>query len=87
MAHLKADGVWLGLKKCGCPVAVTVDAPDIPRKHLNESKRQFLREGLSVLYASWEDWQTKWMPIFKLDCEHDPKPARPDDLFAKAEGR
>lgn len=67
----KAVSVWLGLKLCGCPVAVCVDRHEPEyAKHVNKTKREFLRDGLSVIHASWEEWQTKYLPIFKRECGH-----------------
>ena len=62
--------VWVGLKTCGCCVAVCVDDPSIARKDVDRSKRQFLKDGLSVVSASWDEWQTKYLPAMKFDCTH-----------------
>lgn len=71
----KATGVWMGVRRCGCPVAVATDyGEDAPRQmnsHVNKCKRDFLRDGLSVVYATWEEWQTVYFPKFKRDCEHE----------------
>lgn len=79
--HHEPVGVWMGLKRCGCPVAVATDAPDIPRRHLEQSKRDFLKSGLQVVYASWDEWRVKWSPIFMKHCEHDPKPTTQASLL------
>lgn len=70
-AETKSEtSVWLGLKRCGCPVAVCVDRHEAAHaKDVSKTKREFLRDGLSVLEASWSDWETKWLPMFKADCQ------------------
>ncbi len=66
------NGVWVGLKRCGCCVAVCIDDGNPKyRKHVNAAKREFLREGLSVVNATWQDWQEKHMPNMRRTCEHD----------------
>ena len=63
-------GVWVGLRRCGCCVAVCVDDP----KHgadVNKTKREFLRDGLSVVYGTWEEWQSKYLPSMQGDCKHE----------------
>lgn len=72
MATKEQPGVWVGLRKCGCCVAVCTDEPDYP-KDVAKSKRDFLRDGLSVVYGTWEEWQTKYLPTMKRNCEHMPK--------------
>ena len=62
-------GVWVGLRKCGCCVAVVVDQPE-HQKDVNKTKREFLRDGLSVVYASWDEWQGKFLPSLQRDCGH-----------------
>ena len=62
-------GVWVGLRRCGCCMAVCVDDPAYP-KAVSKTKREFLREGLSVVYGTWEEWLTKYLPSMKADCEH-----------------
>lgn len=64
------NGVWLGLRRCGCPVAVVVDNGDHP-KDVNQSKREFLKEGLQVIAATWSEWETVYRPKFLKDCEHE----------------
>lgn len=70
MALKEHVGVWLGLRRCGCPVAVVVDMPD-HKKDTEQSKREFLREGLSVVYATWQQWETTYRPNFLSECEHE----------------
>jgi hypothetical protein len=68
--------VWVGLKACGCCVAVVVeDAPKFadPRSHrkdVEKTKREFLRDGLSVVRASWQEWQERYLPSLQRDCAH-----------------
>lgn len=64
-------GVWVGLKRCGCCVAVCVDDPDVPRKDIESSKREFLDGGLSVVYGTWDEWLTTYQPNFSRDCPHE----------------
>lgn len=70
----KATGVWMGVRRCGCPVAVATDyGDDAPREfktHINKTKREFLKDGLSVVYATWDEWIAIHSPKFLLDCEH-----------------
>ena len=61
--------VWVGIKRCGCCVAVVVDQPD-RQKHVRQCKEEFLRDGLSVIYGTWEEWRTKYMPVF-MGCSHE----------------
>ncbi len=65
-------GVWLGIKKCGCVRAVTVDT----LAGTEQDKRDFLADGLSVVYATWEQWRADYMPRLLQDCPHDPEDAR-----------
>lgn len=72
------NGVWVGLRRCGCCVAVCVDDGE-PRmkKHVNAAKREYLRDGLSVLNVSWQEWQTKHLPTMSKNCPHRvPPPAQ-----------
>jgi hypothetical protein len=68
--------VWLGLRRCGCPVAIVVDScpprcdQKVHRRAVEKSKREFLRDGLSVIHATWEEWETKYRPNFLRECEH-----------------
>jgi hypothetical protein len=62
-------GVWVGLRRCGCCVAVVVDEPNYP-KDVNATKREFLRDGLSVVYGTWDEWLTKYQPSLKRKCGH-----------------
>jgi hypothetical protein len=61
--------VWVGLKACGCCVAVVVDQPE----HANDvekTKREFLSSGLSVIRASWQQWCDVYLPSLQSDCTH-----------------
>jgi uncharacterized protein with NRDE domain len=51
-------GVWMGVKRCGCVAAVARDSHSHPG-HTDESKLEMLRNGLSVVYASREEWMEK----------------------------
>lgn len=63
--------VWVGLRPCGCCVAVCVDRHEKEHaKDVNKAKRDFLREGLSVVHGSWEEWQAKYLPSMQADCTH-----------------
>lgn len=65
-----SDGFWLGVKRCGCPVAVVVDNPEY-RLEVEKSKRRFLKEGLQVVAATRKEWEDLYMPKFYKDyCEH-----------------
>lgn len=75
MERKKSPDMWLGLKRCGCPVAACVD--EAPAKLVEQSKRDFLKQGLQVIVVSWAEWQEKWRPIFVRDCPHDVKKERP----------
>ena len=59
--------VWVGVKRCGCPVAVVVEMADKP-KETEKAKRDFLRDGLSVVRATWEEWEQKYLPRF-MHCK------------------
>ncbi len=61
--------VWVGLKACGCCVAVVVDVPG-HEKHTAKTKREFLRDGLSVVRGTWQDWEGKYLPSMKAECGH-----------------
>lgn len=61
--------VWVGLKACGCCVAVVVDQPG-RAKDVEKTKREFLRDGLSVVRASWQQWRDVYMPSLQGDCSH-----------------
>lgn len=61
--------VWVGLRRCGCCVAVVIDDPE-HAADVESTKREFLRDGLSVVQASWADWQVKYLPLLKRHCEH-----------------
>lgn len=64
--------VWVGLKTCGCCVAVCVDRHEQAQaKHVEKTKREFLRDGLSVVHGTWDEWLTKYMPSLRSDCPHD----------------
>ena len=65
--------VWLGVKRCGHAVAVCVDAPE-HKKETEKSKRDFLRDGLSVVHATWDEWESKWRVNF-MTCDCQPKEA------------
>lgn len=66
-----AQGCWVGIKKCGCYVAVVRDDnnPD-HAKHTEEAKHKFLSEGLSVVFATDAEWEQKYFPKFLEDCTH-----------------
>ena len=75
----KATGVWVGLRRCGCPRAVVTDytgteAEQDTRADTERDKRAFLADGLSVVYATWDDWTTIYGPKFKTRCVHEAKP-------------
>lgn len=53
-------GVWLGIKQCGCVVAVC-KAHIAKAEHVEEAKLEWLASGLSVLYATRDDWQNKYV--------------------------
>jgi hypothetical protein len=78
----KAPEMWLGLRRCGCPVAACIDDGEIDKKHIEQSKREFLDEGLQVIVVPWSEWQEKWRPLFVLDCPH--SQARRDDAQGHA---
>jgi hypothetical protein len=63
-------GVWVGLRRCGCCRAVTVDNP-AHRKEVEQDKRDFLRSGLSVVYGTWQEWLTRYGPTMKSICPHE----------------
>jgi hypothetical protein len=63
-------GVWVGLRKCGCAVAVVVDTPE-HSKDVAKTKREFVNEGLQVVYGTWDDWQKKYLPVFMSNCSHE----------------
>lgn len=62
--------VWVGVKVCGCCVAVCVDDPMVPRRDIEATKREFLDSGLSVVSASWDEWQSTYLPSLQRDCAH-----------------
>jgi len=64
--------MWLGIKACGCVVAVAVGAPDVPARDVEQTKRGFLKEGLSVMRITWAEWETIYRPKF-LRCPHEAK--------------
>ncbi len=65
-------GVWVALRMCGCVVGVVVDRHDETHaKDVRKSKREFLAEGLSVIYATWDAWLTQYRPQFMEDCPHE----------------
>lgn len=66
----KEPRVWVGLKTCGCCVAVCVDDPTVPKKDIEATKRNFLDDGLSVVSASWQEWTDKYLPSLRRDCGH-----------------
>lgn len=68
-------GVWVGLRRCGCCVAVCVDTPE-HKTDVNKTKREFLRDGLSVVYGSWEEWQSKYLPSMRRDCKCGQQPVK-----------
>jgi hypothetical protein len=72
--NAKATGVWMGVRRCGCPVAVVTeygdDAPKSLNAHVAQCKREFLRDGLSVVYATWGEWVNVHSLAFKRECEH-----------------
>lgn len=61
--------MWLGLKRCGCPVAACVDTGK--SDDVEKSKAEFLGEGLQVIVVTWAQWRETWMHKFREDCEHD----------------
>lgn len=66
------DGrVWVGLRMCGCCAAVVVDEPE-HKKDTERSKREFLKSGLSVVSASWQEWLDKYRPtmVTSKGCIH-----------------
>jgi hypothetical protein len=63
------DGVWVGLRRCGCCAAVVSIEKDYP-KDTEKSKREFLKSGLSVVYASGQEWRDKYLPTLKAECPH-----------------
>jgi hypothetical protein len=69
-------GVWMGVKRCGCVAAVARDSHSHPG-HTDESKLEMLRNGLSVVYASREEWMEKHLPGFLHDCPHRVAPELP----------
>ena len=63
-------GVWVGLKRCGCCRAVVVDNP-AHKKDTERSKREFLKSGLSVVSATWQEWVEKYRPTMTAGkCGH-----------------
>lgn len=78
----KATGVWMGLRQCGCPVAVVTDYTGTSiaketRADTTRCKREFMRDGLSVVYATWEQWTTIYGPKLASTCEHERAKAVP----------
>lgn len=73
---VEPTGVWMGVRACGCPVAVCTVAPDLPKKWVEQAKREYLKQGYQVVYASWSEWLTAWSPKFVKHCEHNPAPAK-----------
>lgn len=64
----KNVSVWVGLRRCGCCVAVAVDDGSRP-KDVASNKRDFLDDGLSVVHATWQEWEEKYRPLM-LSCSH-----------------
>src|SRR6185369_6291781 len=65
--RVENPGGWVGVRKCGCCVAVTVDCASRP-KDIAKTKREFLKDGLSVVYGTWDEWQTKYLPSMQRHC-------------------
>ncbi len=76
---------WVGLKKCGCCVAVVLDDPEYKRD-TEKAKREFLKHGLSVVHATWQEWQEKYMPSMGVKCTHDQPLAGTNDLSEASTG-
>ena len=76
------SGVWVGLRRCGCCRAVVVDNPEY-QTDVEKSKREFLEGGLSVVYATWQEWLDKYSLTMKVNCPH--MPAK-DATVAKPNG-
>lgn len=71
MSEGPKNGVWVGLRDCGCAVAVVCDDGDPKKKRMvNSAKREYLKQGLSVVHATWQEWQEKYRPNFTRNCEH-----------------
>ena len=66
--------IWIGVKDCGCYVAVCVDDIEHPGD-VEKSKIDFIKDGLSVVRVTWQQWREDYMPKFLLDCPHKPLPS------------
>ena len=59
-------GVWVALEKCGCIRGVASD-----QANTLDSRREWFDDGLSVLYVTWNQWETDYIHRFTLDkCPH-----------------
>ena len=66
--------VWVGLKQCGRCVAVVIDDDHAHRNDVEATTLEFLRDGLSVVSASWREWRAIFMPSLLRNCEHAHEP-------------
>lgn len=65
------NGVWVGLRRCGCCVAVCCDGGEPHmKKHVDAAKREYLKSGLSVVNVTWREWRTKYLHVFDAHCPH-----------------
>ena len=73
-AKTEPSEVWVGIKACGCPVAVVVHRDEFKdaRKHTEETKHEFLEGGLSVVRTTWDQWVSDYLPRFS-HCPHGEK--------------
>lgn len=60
----------MGLRRCGCPVAVVVVDTDYPASDVEKSKRDFLKQGYNVVYSDWGEWSDVYRPKFLRHCAH-----------------
>lgn len=70
MSTTKTPDMWLGLRRCGCPVAACIDDGEIEAKHVEQTKRDFLKDWLQVILVTWAEWQETYRPLFMRECPH-----------------
>lgn len=65
---MSKPGMWVALKRCGCCVGAAVD------RHGTDNDWEFLawlKSGLRVQLATWDEWRCEHLPGF-LECPHEP---------------
>jgi hypothetical protein len=70
-----AEGMWLGIKRCGCIDGVTKDIQG--NRAIKAEKASWLAAGRSVVYVTPDEWRAKYLALFLEDCTHESVEATP----------